>query len=147
MGIKIIAKNRKASHDYEFNEFFTAGMQLQGTEVKSLRDGKMSFGDAFCLINNEELFVKNLHISEYMQGNIYNHHPTRERKLLMKKREIIRLGKKMKEKGFTLVPTKIFFSESGYAKLEIALAKGKKAFDKRESLKQKDAKKQIRHLD
>lgn len=139
----LIANNRKARHHYELVDTFEAGMVLQGTEVKSLRAGKVNFGDAFCYILNGQIFVKSLHISPYKHGNIYNHEPRRVRKLLMHKREILRLDKQTKEKGLTIIPIKLKFSETGYAKIEIALARGKKLFDKRESLKAKDAKKNV----
>lgn len=144
---KVIAVNKKARHDYEFIETYTAGISLTGTEVKSLRNGKVSFGDAFCYIENGQAHLKSLHISEYTHGNIHNHPPRRLRKLLLKKNEIRRIDKALKEKGLTLVPTKLFFSERGFTKVNIALVKGKKLFDKRESLKDKDAKRQIKHFD
>lgn len=146
MAIITVARNKKASFDFEFIETFTAGISLLGTEVKSLRDGKMSFGDAFCYIENGELFLKSLHISEYKQGNIHNHEPLRIRKLLMKKKEIEKLQKKTEEKGLTIIPIKIFFNEKGLAKCDLALARGKKSYDKRDSLKEKDAKKQIKNI-
>ncbi len=114
-------------------------MVLMGTEIKSIRGGKVSFNDSFCLIVKGELFIRSLHIAEYSFGTAYNHDPVRERKLLLTKRELKKIDSKMKEKGFTLIPLKIFMSESGYAKIEIALARGKKAHDKRDSIKAKDA--------
>lgn len=140
-------RNKRATYDYELTEKLEAGISLVGTEVKSLREGKISFNDSFCEVHKGECFVRNLHISEYEKGNIFNHNPTRKRKLLLKSREIERLDKKTKEKGLTIIPTRIYFNDRGWAKMEIALAKGKKKFDKRESLKKKDAKKEIKRTD
>lgn len=136
-------KNKRASFEYEFIEKFVAGIQLTGTEIKSVRQGKVSLGDAFCYFNKGELYVKNLHISEYDKGTHYNHEPTRERKLLMHKRELRRLEVKIKERGYTLVVVRCFTTDRGFAKLEIALARGKKAHDKRESIKQKDIEREL----
>lgn len=144
---ELIAKNRKAKYNYELLDKYLAGISLQGTEVKSLRDGAMNFGDAFCMIDGGEVWLKSLHISEYKQGNIHNHDPLRDRKLLLKKQEIQKLDKKIKEKGYSLVPTKLLFSNKGLCKVEIALAKGKKLYDKRESIKQKDLSKQLKKID
>ena len=121
----------------------TAGIQLTGTEIKSVRAGKANITDAFCTIVNGELVVRNMYIEEYSQGNIYNHEPKRDRKLLIKKTELNKLTGKLKDKGLTIVPLKMFLSESGFAKLNIALAKGKKMYDKREALKDKDVKRDI----
>ena len=140
---QIVIKNKKASHEYEFLEKFTAGMVLQGTEIKSIRQGKASIMEAYCRFNNGELFIHNMHITEYDKGGFVNHIPNRTRKLLLNKTEIKRLDKKLKDQGLTIVPTRLFVSQSGYAKLNIALAKGKKLFDKRESLKQSDSKRDI----
>jgi len=142
-----IATNRKASFDYVLSDRFVAGMSLRGTEVKSLRNGAVSFGDAFCILNNGEVILKSLNISTYDQANIYNHEPLRDRKLLLKKQEIKKLDRKTREKGFTMVPTRLFFSDRGFAKCEFALAKGKKTFDKRDSLKDKDMGKQLKKMD
>ncbi len=144
---KTIARNKKASFEFEFLETFTAGLSLTGTEVKSLRAGNLNFGDAFCTIDRGEVNLRSLQISTYEQGNIYNHEPRRTRKLLLKKQEIKKLEKKVKEKGLTVVPTRVFFSERGFAKIDIALAKGKKIYDKRESIKQKDLGKQLKKID
>jgi SsrA-binding protein len=140
---EINIKNKKAWHDYEILDRFIAGIQLTGTEIKSIRAGKASLVDAYCYFNQGELFVKGMHISEYDFGNIYNHFPKRDRKLLLTQRELRKLEKKIRERGLTIVALKIFIADSGYAKLEIALAKGKKEFDKREDLKKKDAKRQL----
>lgn len=139
----ISIKNRKATFEYELIERFVAGMQLQGTEIKSIRNGKVNLIDSYCQILRGELFVINLHIAEYEMGNINNHIAKRDRKLLLTKKEIQKLEKKTKESGFTIIPTKLFVNDRGLAKLEIALARGKKTYDKRESLKAKDAKRDI----
>ncbi len=138
MGIKIIATNKKAYHDYFIDEVFEAGMVLTGTEVKSLRQGAANLKDAFCRIKNDEIFVNNLHISPYEHGNIHNVDPTRVRKLLLHRAEIAKLVRKVEEKGLSLVPTKIYFKNS-LVKLEIGVARGKKLHDKRETLKRKEA--------
>ncbi|HPG74190.1 MAG TPA: SsrA-binding protein SmpB [Bacteroidales bacterium] len=131
-------KNKKAYFQYELHEVLVAGIQLKGTEIKSIRDGKVSFTDAFCQISNGEMWVKGLHISEYVLGTCNNHEPKRDRKLLLNKREIRQWLRKVNEKGFTIIPVSLFIDENGKAKLEIALARGKKQFDKRESIKKKD---------
>jgi SsrA-binding protein len=131
-------KNRKAFHEYFINETFTAGIQLTGTEIKSIRDGKVSLVDSYCAFKGDELFVINMHIAEYRFGTHYNHDPKRDRKLLLTRRELRKLVTKTKEKGFTIIPTLLFIGENGLAKLEIGLAKGKKLYDKRESIKSKD---------
>jgi SsrA-binding protein len=135
--------NRSAYHDYYIEQKYTAGLVLSGTEVKSLRAGKASFNDAYCLFERGELYVKSLHISEYKLGTIYNHLPTQERKLLLERKELRKLENKIKEKGYTIVPLKIFFNEKGWAKLEIGLGKGKKEHDKRETIRERDTKKEI----
>ena len=135
---KISIKNRRASFDYSLIEKYTAGIVLLGTEIKAIREGKASLVDSFCYFRNNELYVRNLNISIYTEGNLYNHEPTRERKLLLNKQEITKLQKKLLDRGLTLIPTLLFTSDSGYAKLEIALAKGKKLFDKRDDMKAKD---------
>lgn len=137
-----VIKNRKATHEFEILERLTAGIQLAGTEIKSIRQGKVNFADSFCFFRDGELWIKNLHISEYEQGNIYNHEPKRERKLLLTKRELRKLEQKKQEKGRTIIPLKIFF-QRGYAKMEIGLARGKKLYDKRASLKEKDLKREM----
>ena len=136
-------KNKKARFEYEILDVFTAGLQLQGTEIKSIRMGKASIVDAYCQFFNGELFIKNLHIAEYFFGNRFNHETKRERKLLLQKRELQKLDRKVKETGLAIVPLKLFINENGWAKIDIALAKGKKQYDKREDLKRKDAKRDI----
>jgi len=138
--MKPICTNRKAYHDYHIEETFEAGIVLTGTEVKSLREGKANLKDSFAKIKDGELFLVNAHISPYSCGNIYNHEPKRERKLLMHKREINRLFGKVKERGYTLVALSMYFDKRNRAKMEIALAKGKTLYDKRESIKRKDEK-------
>ena len=132
-------KNRKASFEYELIERFVAGMKLVGTEIKSIRNGKANLSDSYCQFYNGELFVKSLHISEYEMGTHFNHEAKRDRKLLLNRKELQKLEKKVKESGFTIVPIRLFINDRGLAKLEIALARGKKVYDKRETLKQKDA--------
>lgn len=140
---KISIKNRRATFDYTIIEKFTAGIVLVGTEIKSIRQGKAALVDSYCYFRGDELFVKNINISEYTEGNVYNHEPTRERKLLLQKTELRKLQKKMKDQGLTIIPLHLFISDSGYAKLEIGLAKGKKLFDKREDIKSKDIQRDI----
>ncbi|MCL4158079.1 UNVERIFIED_CONTAM: hypothetical protein GTU68_050821, partial [Idotea baltica] len=130
--------NRKARHEYHFEEVLTAGISLTGTEVKSLRDGKASLQEAYCFIEGGEVFIKNMNIAEYDKGSYNNHDPKRERKLLLKKKEIKKLKKGLDQKGFTLVPLKIFFNDRNFAKLNVGLGKGKKTFDKRETMKERD---------
>jgi SsrA-binding protein len=142
MGEKIIAINRKARHDYEILESFEAGMALTGTEVKSLREGRVNLKDSYARVENGEVFLVNSHISPYSHGNIQNHEPLRERKLLLHKSEIKRLRGKTEERGLTLVPLKIYFVQ-GRAKVELALARGKKQYDKREQIKRRDADREI----
>ena len=136
--------NKAAYHEYFIEQTYTAGMVLTGTEVKSLRAGKARFNDAYCFFEKGELYIKSLHISEYKLGTIYNHLPTQERKLLLTKKELKKLESKSNEKGFTIVPLKIFFSDNGFAKLEIGLGKGKKLHDKRDTIKQRDTEREIR---
>ncbi|MES1218646.1 MAG: SsrA-binding protein SmpB [Bacteroidota bacterium] len=137
-------KNRSAYHEYFIDAKYEAGMVLLGTEVKSIRNGEVSFNDSYCLIHQGELWLKSLHIAEYAHGNINNHDPVRDRKLLLQKREIKKIESKLKEKGYTLIPLRIFFSTKGLAKIEIGLAKGKKLHDKRESIKQKDVEREMK---
>lgn len=139
---KLISNNRKAFHDYHIFDTFTAGMVLTGTEIKSVRAGKVNLKDSFAKVEGGEVFVYNMHISPYEMGNIYNHDPERKRKLLLNKQEINKLIGKMKQSGYTIVPTKLFLL-NGWAKLEIGLAQGKKLHDKRESLAKKDTKREI----
>src|SRR5690349_19021022 len=128
-------RNRSAYHEYFIEDKYDAGMVLTGTEVKSLRDGRASFNDAYCFFNKGELWIKSLHIAEYSHGTVNNHDPLRERKLLLQKRELKKLEAKLKEQGYTLLPLRIFFNEKGLAKMEIGLGKGKKLHDKRETIK------------
>ena len=140
-------KNRSAYHDYFIEDKYDAGMVLAGTEVKSIRDGKVNFVDSFCVFFQGELWVRNMHIAEYRFGTTNNHLAVHDRKLLLQKRELRKLENKLKDKGYTIVPLRIYFNEKGYAKLEIGLGKGKKNYDKRESIKQRDTDKEIkRHL-
>lgn len=131
-------KNKRASFDYEFVETFTAGLVLTGTEIKSIRLGKASLVDTYCFFTRGELWVKNMHITEYFYGSYNNHSVRRDRKLLLNKKELKKLERGIKETGFTIVPARMFINEKGLAKVVIALAKGKKQYDKRESLKEKD---------
>lgn len=140
--IKIVCENRKARHDYFIHETYEAGIELKGTEVKSLRVGKANLRDSYAEVKDGEIFVENMHVSPYEQGNIFNHDPLRRRRLLMHKREILKLFSKTREKGFTLVPLKIYF-KNGRAKLELALASGKHTYDKRAALAEKSAKRDI----
>jgi SsrA-binding protein len=135
---RINIENRRAKFDYEFIERFTAGIVLKGTEIKSIREGKAGLADSYCYIVNNELFIKNMHITEYSEASFYNHTPLRERKLLLTKLEINKLQKKVKDSGLTIIPVKLYISDKGFAKLDIALAKGKKQFDKREAIKKRD---------
>ena len=137
--------NRQAYHEYFIDATYEAGMVLLGTEVKSIRDARVSFNDAYCLVNKGEIWVKSLHIAQYSHGTVNNHDPVRDRKLLLEKREIRKIEAKLKEKGYTLVPLKIYFKDK-YAKIQIGLAKGKKLHDKRESLKQKDVQREMKRF-
>jgi SsrA-binding protein len=141
-GIKIVAQNRKARHNYFIDERYEAGMALQGTEVKALREGRVNIKDGYARITNGEVFLMDVHISPYAFGNRFNHDPLRPRKLLLHGREIHRLMGKVKEKGFSLIPLSIYFSH-GRAKVTLALAKGKKLYDKREALKRKAMEKEV----
>lgn len=141
--MEVIATNRNAKYEYAFLEEFTAGMQLMGTEIKSIRNKDVSINEAYCTLINDELWVINLHIGPYEQGSYNNHAPKRERKLLLNKREIKKLTNRMKDKGLTIIPTRLFISERGHAKLNIALAKGKKLHDKRDSIKDQDVKREM----
>jgi len=140
---RIEIKYKKAFFNFEMLDTLVAGIQLLGTEIKSIRERKVSFNDAYCIFRKGELFVKGLHIAEYSHGNIFNHDPDRQKKLLLNKRELVMLRKKIDEKGLTIVPIKIFINDKGLAKLEIAVAKGKKKHDKRESIKEKEFKRDI----
>ncbi|MFA5848771.1 MAG: SsrA-binding protein [Bacteroidetes bacterium GWF2_40_14] len=135
---KIEIKNKKASFEYEFIESFTAGIVLSGTEIKSIRAGKASIADAYCYFANRELYVKNMHIADYWWGSFNQHDPKRDRKLLLSKRELNRLHRGSREKGLTIVATRLFIAENGFAKLNISLAKGKREYDKRHTIKEND---------
>jgi SsrA-binding protein len=137
-------RNRQAYYDFFIDDKYDAGMVLTGTEVKSLRQGRASFNDSYCIVNKGELWVKSLHIAEYSHGTASNHDPLRERKLLLNKKEIRKIEGKIKEKGITVVPLRIFFSEKGLAKMEIGLGKGKKTYDKRETIKQRDTQREMK---
>jgi SsrA-binding protein len=142
-GTSIQIKNKKASFNYELSDRYIAGIQLYGTEIKSIREGKAGLVDSYCVFEKNELWVKNMHIAEYKFGSFANHESKRERKLLLTKRELSKLSRATQETGFTLVPTMLFINEKGLAKLEIALARGKKNYDKRQTLKEKEDKRDI----
>jgi len=136
-------KNKKAGFEFFLLEEFTAGIQLTGTEIKSLREGHANITDAYCLFKGTELFVINMHISEYKYGTHYNHEPKRDRKLLLSKRELKKILSKTQEKGLTIIPTLVFLNDKGLAKINIAIAKGKKLYDKRETLKTNDTRREL----
>ena len=142
MANKIDIRNKKALRDYELLDKYVAGIVLTGTEIKSLRMGKASLGDAFCFFKNHELWVRNMQIAEYANRGYSNHDPAWDRKLLLNAAELRKLERKTKERGFTIVATRLYISDSGYAKLNIALARGKKEYDKREDIKKRDTKRQ-----
>lgn len=139
----ISIRNKRASFEYYLLEEFVAGLQITGTEIKSIREGKANLTDAYCNFKGEELFVINMHIAEYALGTHYNHEPKRDRKLLLNKRELRKIATKTKEKGLTMIPMELFVNEKGLAKLKFAIAKGKKLYDKRETLKTKDNKREM----
>jgi len=139
-------KNRSAFHEYFFDNKYVAGIVLTGTEVKSLRDGKASFNDSYCIIHKGEIWLKSLHIAEYSHGTVNNHDPIRDRKLLLQKREINKIEGKLKEKGYTLIPLRIFFNEKNLIKVEIGLGKGKKLHDKRETIKKRDVEREMKRF-
>lgn len=141
-GFKLIAQNKKAFHDYHIEESFEAGIVLTGTEVKSLRAGRANLRDSYAAVKNEELYLIGCHISPYEQGNVFNHEPVRDRKLLVHRYELKRLIGKVQRSGYTMVPTKMYFKD-GRAKVEVALAKGKATYDKRQDLAKKDAQRDI----
>lgn len=136
-------KNRRSSFDYELIEKFEAGIQLYGTEIKSIREGKAGLADTYCTFINDELWVKNMHISTYSFGTYNNHEVLRDRKLLLHRKELSKLRRATKESGLTIVPTKLYISDKGLAKIQIALAKGKKSYDKRQTLKEKEDKRSM----
>ena len=135
---EINIKNRKAEYEYHLITTFTAGIVLTGTEIKSIRAGKVNLTDSYCSFINGELWAHNIHISEYANGSYNNHEPKRDRKLLLNKKELKKIQSKLNDRGMTIIPTRMWINENGYAKLDIALARGKKMFDKRESIKEKD---------
>jgi SsrA-binding protein len=136
-------KNKKASFEYLFIDTYTAGLVLTGTEIKSVRQGLANLQEAYCVFLNDELWVKNMHISKYNEGSYYNHEPLRDRKLLLNKRELKKLLVKDDDKGLTIIPVRLFITDRGFAKLEIALAKGKKLYDKRENIKARDVQREL----
>lgn len=141
--MEVIDTNRKAKYEYEFLEQFTAGIQLFGTEIKSIRNKDVSIAEGYCTFISGELFVLNMHIAHYEQGTYNNHEPKRERKLLLNKQELKKLSGKLKDKGLTIIPTRLFISDKGHAKLNIALAKGKKIHDKRTGIKDRDIQRDV----
>jgi len=140
MAQDLYIKNKKAYFEYHVLDEYVAGLKLLGTEIKSIREGKANLNDAFCTFIGEQLYIRNLHIAEYSHGSFYNHEAKRDRVLLLNKKELKKLKTRTEEKGFTIIPLAIFISERGFAKLKIALAQGKKTFDKRETLKERDTK-------
>lgn len=143
MGSSVEIKNKKAKFEFEFIETFTAGIQLFGTEIKSIRNNKASIMEAYGVLLKKELFIRNMYIADYENGGHFNHDSKRDRKLLLNKMELSKINKKLKNKGLTIVPVKLFISNNGWAKINIALAKGKKIHDKREDLKKKDANREM----
>ena len=146
MANRINIRNKKAYHDYEILEKYVAGLQLLGTEIKSIRMGRVSLGESYCLFQNNELYVKGMQIADYAWGSFNKHVPGRDRKLLLNRQELKKLNRKTRESGLTIIALRIFMAESGYAKLEIGLAKGKKEYDKRETIKRKDTQRQMDRL-
>ncbi|MGZ3919521.1 MAG: SsrA-binding protein SmpB [Bacteroidia bacterium] len=136
-------ENRRAKFDYQFLDKLIAGLVLKGTEIKSIREGKAGLSDSYCYFQNDELYVKNLHITEYSEASFKQHEPLRERKLLLSRQELNKLIKKVKDAGLTIIPVRLFINDKGYAKLEIALAKGKKLYDKRDDIKKKDIEREM----
>jgi SsrA-binding protein len=136
-------KNKKARYEFEFIETYTAGIVLSGTEIKSIRNGKASIMESYGVLDNNEIFIRNMYIQEYENGTHYNHKPRKDRKLLLNKTEIKKISRKIKLKGLTIVPVNLFISNKGYAKVNIAVAKGKKLYDKREDIKLRDQKKDL----
>jgi SsrA-binding protein len=139
-------KNKKASFEYHLLDKYIAGIRLLGTEIKSIREGKANINDSFCSFFEDGLYIRNMHIAEYSFGSFYNHESKRDRKLLLTKKELKKLREKGEEKGFTIVPLRIFISERGFAKVEIALAQGKKDFDKRETIKERENKRELERV-
>ena len=146
MANKINIRNKKAFHDYEILDKYVAGLQLQGTEIKSIRLGKVSLVESYCLFQNNELYVRGMQIADYAWSSFNKHVPGRDRKLLLNRNELKKLQRKTRESGLTIITLRIFMADSGYAKLEIGLAKGKKEYDKRETIKRKDTQRQMERL-
>lgn len=142
--MRVVAKNKKAFYNYEILENYEAGVSLQGSEVKSIREGRISLKESYAEIKGGEVFLVNCNISPYEAANRFNHEPRRERKLLLHRREIKRLAGKIKEKGLTLIPTKVFFNDKGKVKIEVSLAKGRKAYEKREVIRERDRDREMR---
>jgi SsrA-binding protein len=142
--VRTVAVNKHVSHDYEILEKFEAGMALQGSEVKSIRDGRISLKESYAEVKNHEVFLVKCHVSPYEAANIFNHDPLRDRKLLLHRREIKRLAGKIQERGLTLVPTRVLISDRGKIKLELALVRGKREYEKREAIKKRDTDREIR---
>jgi SsrA-binding protein len=139
-------RNRQAGFEFELLDKYIAGLVLRGTEIKSIREGKVNLQDGYCYFNNSELFAKGITIDQYAQGTHYNHEAQRERKLLLKRTELLKLEKRVEEKGLTLIPLRLFINDRGYAKLEIAVGRGKKLHDKRNTIKDRDAKRELNKL-
>ena len=143
---KVYIKNRPATFEYAIEDRLTAGIMLTGSEIKSVRDGKVSFNDSYCIIHKGEMWIKSLHIAEYVNAGYAGHDPIRERKLLLNKKELIKWTNKIKEKGFTIVPLAVFINDNGFAKVEIGLGRGKKLHDKRESIKSREADREMKRF-
>ena len=139
-------KNKRAYFEYEILDTYTAGMMLRGTEIKSIRLQKVSLGESYCYFKNSELYIRNMHIGTYEMGTVYNHDPLRERKLLLNKKELLKIERKLDEKGLSIIPLRMFISDRGFAKIDIGVGKGKKLHDKRESLKEKDAQRKLKEI-
>lgn len=144
MSDKVYIKNRPATFEYAIEDRLTAGIVLTGTEIKSVRNGKVSFNDSYCVFHKNELWIKSLHIAEYVNAGYAGHDPVRERKLLLNKKEIAKWMNKVKEKGYSIIPLSVFINDKGFAKVEIGLGRGKKLHDKRESIKSRDVDREIR---
>jgi SsrA-binding protein len=140
---KVEIRNKRASFEYQFLDIYSAGIVLRGTEIKSIRQQKVNLQDAYCYVNEDGISIKNMHISVYDHGTYLNHEPLRERRLLLQKKEINKISKKLDDQGITLIPIKLYITDRGFAKIEIAVAKGKKLYDKRDDMKEKDAKREL----
>ena len=141
---QVSIRNKSATYEYFIDATYTAGIMLLGTEVKSVKDSRVSFNDSYCIIHDGEIFIKSLHISPYSHGTVNNHDPVRDRKLLLQKREIKKIQAQLKEKGYTLIPLSIYLNNKNLIKMDIGLAKGKKLYDKRDSIKKKDAERDLK---